>query len=67
MNFLLTIALSSASRVFIEAFRGDSVFWPGGFREAQVIALIIMTISLYWMRKWMSLDSASNIKSLERS
>ena len=53
MNFLFTIALSSASRVFLAAFRGDSVFWPGGFREAQVIALTIMAISLYWMWKWM--------------
>ena len=57
LNFLLTIALSSASRVFLESFRGDSVFWPGGFRAAQVIALIIMAISLYWMRKWMDLNS----------
>ena len=62
MNFLLTGALSSASRVFLEAFRGDSIFWPGGFREAQVIALIIMSISFYWMRKWMSLDSTEGQK-----
>lgn len=67
LNFLLTIALSSASRVFIESFRGDSVFWSGGFREAQVIALAILAISLYWMWKWMNLDSASKIKSLEKS
>jgi prolipoprotein diacylglyceryltransferase len=58
LNFLLTISLSSASRVFLETFRGDGVFWLGGFREAQVIALIIMTISFYWMRKWMNADSA---------
>ena len=57
LNFLLTVALSSASRVFLEAFRGDSVFWPGGFREAQVIALITLGISFYWMRKWMQLNS----------
>ena len=63
MNFLLTIALSSASRVFLEAFRGDSVFWPGGFREAQVIALIIMAISFYWMRKWMNPDATDRIDS----
>jgi phosphatidylglycerol:prolipoprotein diacylglycerol transferase len=63
LNFLLTIALSSASRVFLEAFRGDSVFWPGGFREAQVIALIIMAISLYWMRKWMNPDTTDRIDS----
>ena len=57
LNFLLTVVLSSASRVFLEAFRGDSVFWPGGFREAQVIALITLGISFYWMRKWMQLNS----------
>lgn len=62
LNFLLTIALSSASRAFLESFRGDSVFWPGGFREAQVIALVIMAISFYWMRKWMTFDPATSTK-----
>lgn len=57
LNFLLTVALSSASRVFLETFRGDSIFWPGGFREAQVIALVILAFSFYWMRKWMQLNS----------
>lgn len=57
LNFLLVVILSSASRVFLEAFRGDSMFWPGGFREAQVIALAMMAISFYWMRKWMQLNS----------
>ena len=63
LNFLLTVALFSASRVFLESFRGDSVFLPGGFREAQVIALIIMAISLYWMRKWMNTNLITSIKS----
>jgi prolipoprotein diacylglyceryltransferase len=67
LNFLLTITLTSASRVFLESFRGDSIFWPGGFREAQVIALIIMAISLYWIRKWMNSDSRTDAKSLQRS
>lgn len=57
LNFLLTVVLSSASRVFLEAFRGDSVFWPGGFREAQVIAFVILAISFYWIRKWMNLGA----------
>lgn len=60
LNFLLVVTLSSASRVFLEAFRGDSAFLPGGFREAQVIALVVMAISFYWMMKWMSLESSSN-------
>ncbi len=55
LNFLLTIVLTAGSRVFLEAFRGDSVFWPGGFREAQVIALVVMAVAFYWMRRWMSL------------
>ncbi len=67
LNFLLTVALSSASRVLLESFRGDSVFWPGGFREAQVIALIILAISFCWMRKWMNSDCAMDEKSLQRS
>ena len=67
LNFLLTIALSSASRVFLEAFRGDSVFWPGGFREAQVIALVVMAVGFYWMRRWMNLDSMPNTDSNQRS
>jgi prolipoprotein diacylglyceryltransferase len=57
LNFLLAVALASAARVFLEAFRGDSVFWPGGFREAQVMALFIMALSFYWMRAWMSSET----------
>jgi prolipoprotein diacylglyceryltransferase len=67
LNFLLTVALSSASRVFLESFRGDTVFWPGGFREAQVIALVLLAVSLYWMRRWMNLESETDPKSLQRS
>lgn len=63
LNFLLTIMLSSASRVFLESFRGDSIFLPGGFREAQVIALVIMAISFYWMRKWMDSNSVTSTKA----
>ena len=67
LNFLLTVALFSASRVFLETFRGDSVFLLGGFRNAQIIALVIMAISFYWMRKWMSLDSPESQESASLS
>src|SRR5258706_4131587 len=56
LNFLLVIILTSASRVFLESFRGDSAFWPGGFRQAQIIALLIMAIRFYGIRKWMNSD-----------
>jgi prolipoprotein diacylglyceryltransferase len=54
--FLLVAVLLSASRLFLEAFRGDSVFLPGGFREAQLIALVVIGIGFYWMRKWINLE-----------
>jgi prolipoprotein diacylglyceryltransferase len=52
VNFLLVVALSSAARIFLEAFRGDSLIWPGGFRSAQVIGLLILTCALFLMRRW---------------
>jgi prolipoprotein diacylglyceryltransferase len=56
LNFGLTIALTAAPRVFLETFRGDSVSWPAGFRAAQVIALVLMAVGFYWMRRWMNVD-----------
>ena len=51
-NFLLLVALSSAVRIFLEAFRGDSLIWSGGFRAAQVISLIVLAVSLYALHIW---------------
>ena len=51
INFLFTIILSSFARLFLEAFRGDSIYWFAGLRETQVIALVIMIISLYLMHR----------------
>lgn len=48
----LVIGLSAAARVFLEAFRGDSLIWPGGFRAAQVIGLAILAVSLWLIRAW---------------
>lgn len=52
LNFLLMVFVSTAARVFLEPFRGDSLIWPGGFRAAQVIGLIVMAGSLVFMRAW---------------
>ena len=52
VNFLLVVALSSAARIFLEAFRGDSLIWLGGFRAAQVIGLLILTCALSMMGQW---------------
>ncbi len=51
-NFLLVVALTAAARVFLEAFRGDSLVLPGGWREAQVLGLAVLAVCLGIMRHW---------------
>jgi phosphatidylglycerol---prolipoprotein diacylglyceryl transferase len=60
VNFILAGMLSAASRLFLEAFRGDSVILPGGFREAQVLALAVLIVGLYWMRRWMDSELSTS-------
>lgn len=52
LNFLLVVALSAAARIFLEAFRGDSVLWAGGFRAAQVVGLLVLGACLWLLRRW---------------
>lgn len=51
-NFLLVVALSAAARIFLEAFRGDSLVLPGGWRAAQVVGLVVLAACLVIMRYW---------------
>jgi phosphatidylglycerol---prolipoprotein diacylglyceryl transferase len=45
--FLTFTALTATSRLFLEAFRGDSALIFGGLRLAQVIAWIVLAIALF--------------------
>jgi phosphatidylglycerol---prolipoprotein diacylglyceryl transferase len=49
-RFCVFIAMSSGVRLFLEAFRGDSILW-GGFRSAQVIAWLVLAVSLWIMSR----------------
>ena len=40
------LAWYSAARVFVDGFRADAAFLPGGYRTSQVIALAILLIAL---------------------
>jgi prolipoprotein diacylglyceryltransferase len=40
--FLAFIALTAGSRLFLEAFRGDSVVIIGGLRSAQIAAWLVL-------------------------
>ena len=52
LNFLLLVALSGGARLFLEAFRGDSLVWDGGWRAAQIVSLAVVLLSLALMQKW---------------
>jgi prolipoprotein diacylglyceryltransferase len=44
--FLTWLALAAASRLFLEAFRGDSLIVLGSFRSAQLLSLAILGAAL---------------------
>jgi len=45
--FLHFTALTAGARLFLEAFRGDSILMFGGLRLAQVITWMILALALY--------------------
>lgn len=52
-SFLLFTALTAGSRLFLEAFRGDSSLTFGGIRIAQLVAWVVLAATLMtaeWMR-----------------
>jgi prolipoprotein diacylglyceryltransferase len=49
--FLLFVALSAAARLFLEAFRGDSVLLAGGLRAAQAVAWLALAASLWGLHR----------------
>ena len=49
--FLAFSAWTACSRLIVEAFRGDSLLLPGGYRLEQVIAWIILIVCLVGLQK----------------
>jgi prolipoprotein diacylglyceryl transferase len=43
---LLSLALYSGQRVFLEAFRAESWLLPGGWRAVQIMGLLVLCVSL---------------------
>jgi phosphatidylglycerol:prolipoprotein diacylglycerol transferase len=50
-TFLFFLALSAGSRLFLEAFRGDSLILIGNIRTVQVWAWLVLALSLWGLRK----------------
>ena len=51
LMFLAWLAMTAASRLFLEAFRGDSVIVLGSFRSAQLISLIVLGAGLVGLHR----------------
>jgi phosphatidylglycerol:prolipoprotein diacylglycerol transferase len=58
--FGLFVVLYSASRLFIEAFRGDSET-IGGLRTPQLFSLIVLLIMLVLLRRWAQSTTAETL------
>lgn len=50
--FLAFVALTATTRLFLEAFRGDSVIVADSIRQPQLAALAVLLLALWLMRQW---------------
>jgi phosphatidylglycerol---prolipoprotein diacylglyceryl transferase len=50
--FLVTTAVYSATRLFVEAFRDDALLTDGGYRLIQIISLAVLLTCLYALRQF---------------
>ena len=50
-TFMEFLALSAGAWLFIETFRGDSVVLPNGFRLTQIVAWLVLALSLWGLGK----------------
>jgi prolipoprotein diacylglyceryltransferase len=60
---LLVVAASAALRVFLEAFRGDSVVLAGGVRAAQAAGLAVLGATWWLIRRGRARGDASRPRS----
>ncbi len=51
LRFWLFISLSALARLLLEAFRGDSILVLGQFRQAQLLAWLVLAIALWQLGK----------------
>ncbi len=61
LRFLVLLALSSAARLFLEAFRGDSQLIFTSVRAAQLIAWLFLAVSLWLIRRKLFHQSKSDL------
>lgn len=60
-SFLLFLALSAGARLFLEAFRGNSVTLPNGWRVAQILAWLVLGASLWALGRNVPNNQPTNV------
>jgi phosphatidylglycerol:prolipoprotein diacylglycerol transferase len=60
--FLAWLTLAAVARLFLEAFRGDSVIVAGGIRQSQLAGMIVLLAALWLMRQWIPKTKPSSVK-----
>lgn len=64
LRFLVCCGLSAAARIFLEAFRGDSVIVMEGLRVAQLWALLLLGLCL-WAIGWRAAGREQQTRSAQ--
>jgi len=59
-QFLTFLAWTSAARLFLEAFRGDSVLVFGSLRLAQILSWVVLAFALFALNRLQSTQSVAN-------
>jgi len=47
--FLLTVAVYTGGRLFVDAFRANSPLTDSGYHIIQIVSLLILLVCIYWM------------------
>jgi phosphatidylglycerol:prolipoprotein diacylglycerol transferase len=64
-TFLTFLALSAGSRLFLEAFRGDSILLFGHLRSAQLVSWLILAFSLFMLERFHEINLAEHPSTIE--
>ena len=67
MYFLSFVASSALARLFLEAFRGDSLILAGGLRVVQIVAWIILAASLWGRYRLQKKNTSPDFTSIAGS
>ncbi len=59
-QFLTFLAWTSAARLFLEAFRGDSALIFGSLRLGQVVAWVVLAVALFALNRLQSTEQFAN-------